>query len=147
MSATPTQYIVYKEFQGTIATGEKMIIKKGEKFRVVGKFIATNSEPPKAICRINSQNAYEYFADNSDGRGKERGELVYAIAFSPREQLSKDGHFQRFSEYEIETLRKKWSDYLMDSEEVILFNYNFYHATIEELEQMAKDIHIKIKKN
>ena len=31
------------------------------------------------VCGITSQNAYDYFTQNDDGRGKERGELVSSI--------------------------------------------------------------------
>jgi hypothetical protein len=143
----PTEYIVARKFEGTVATGEKMTLNVGDRFPVIGQFIATPTVPHKGIFHIHSQNTFEYFGDNTDGRGLDRAKLTWAIAYSPREQLSKDGHFQRFNEDEISTLQKKWTQYLREGSEVVLFNYDFYHASIEDLEEMAKDIHIKIKKN
>ena len=33
----------------------------------------------RPLCRISSQNAYDYFSRNDDGNGKLRGQLVGAI--------------------------------------------------------------------
>lgn len=41
-----------------------------------GGFLMWNG---KQICGITSQNAFDFFSQNDDGRGRERGDLVSAI--------------------------------------------------------------------
>ena len=41
-----------------------------------GGFLMWNG---KQICGITSQNAFDFFSHNDDGRGRERGDLVSAI--------------------------------------------------------------------
>lgn len=48
----------------------------GTALTVQGGFIMWKGQQ---VCGITSQNAYDYFTQNDDGRGKERGELVSSI--------------------------------------------------------------------
>ena len=138
-------YICHRSFEEKIYGGEPGTTEKfhvGEIFPQIGAFIAI--PPGKAICTPTSSQGHRYFAINNDGQGLVRGALTYAIAYSERERIHKNGHVFRFSEEEIETLERDWKHFLRDDPGVILFNHDFFTAPVEELKRLAEAINITI---
>ena len=99
----------------------------------------------RKITKVYSQNYIQHFALNDDGQGVLRGKLTYAIAFSHRERKHEHGGIFRFSEDEIDMIRKDWSKYLMPYNDTILFNNAFYDAPIEDLQKIANALNMQVK--
>ena len=137
------EYIAHRRFKQKAACGIEMNIPALSVFKTMGGFIAT--EDGKAICRPTSESGQKYFAVNDDGNGLERGKLTYAIAFAKRKIKCNNGFVFRFSDQDQETLLSKWKKFLVPDSEFILFNNDFFHADIETLKQIAKDVNIKVK--
>ncbi len=133
-------YITHKRFRGIGACGKQLNIPYGTECPTLGDFIMSPSG--QHICTKTSETAQRHFAVNDDGRGLERGALTYTVAFADRDA----GNGYRFSDEEQRTLRRKWGKFLMNFSDVILFNGAFFAAAPDELEQLAEDIHIKIKR-
>ena len=138
------EYICHHRFKGITAGAGEMNIPFGSKFQTIGKFIATPDA--KGICYITSDAAYRHFARNDDNEGLKRGALTYAIAYAKREKKHKDGHVFRLSEGEIEMLMRDYPHFLKDTE-TILFNHDFFNAEINELQELAAALGIKIKED
>ena len=93
----------------------------------------------KAICFATSENAKLHFSRNDDGMGLERGKLTYAIAYAPRK--SRTGY--RFNDEERKLLTEKYSHWLRQDTDYILFNDDFFGAPVDELRELAKRLNIK----
>lgn len=135
------KYIAHRRFRGVGACGKQINIPYGTELPTLGDFIMT-PDGLQHICYKTSETAQMYFAVNDDERGLERGALTHAIAYADRDA----GNGYRFSDEEQRTLRRNWGKYLMKFDDVILFNDEFFAADPEELERVASDVHIKIKK-
>lgn len=135
------EYITHHRYKKIAMSGRDMNIPVGFKFqtRAKGKIIAT--EDHKAICYTTSESAYKYFARNDDGRGLERGAITWAIAFGPRVDEETGA---RWSPKELECIYTKWEKFVRKDCPMLIFNYDFYNADMDELEEMAKDLNIKI---
>lgn len=68
-------YIVHTDFIGK-AIGGEFNLPAGTKCTESNGVIYHDG---KAICRVDSQNAYQYFARDNDGNGLKRGELIKTI--------------------------------------------------------------------
>lgn len=137
------EYIVHHRYRGKTACAKEVNIPYGTTFETIGNFIAMDNA---ALCYTTSEVAHKYFARNDDGKGLRRGALTYEIAYSNRERYNKDGNRrQRFTDDEIELIEKKWNKFLIPDIDVILFNHDFFNADVDELEQMAKDLNIRVK--
>lgn len=134
------KYITHKRFRGVGLCGKQLNIPYGTELETLGDSIMTPDG--QHICYRTSENAQKHFAINDDSNGLERGLLTYAIAYASRNA----GNGFRFSDKEQQTLRHKWGKFLMKLDDVIQFNDAFFAADISELEQVAKDINIKIKR-
>lgn len=93
------------------------------------------------ICGDHSQNAYDFFARNDDGKGLERGKLTQAI----RKALEKrDKNYQA-------RWNKVWDDPLCQKYKRIehtdhwLWNHDFYNAEISNLRHIAALVGVRIK--
>lgn len=129
-------YITTKRFKGQAITSE-VNIPYGTEVQCVIGYIVHDNLP---ICADHSQNAYDYFARNDDGKGLERGKLIQEI----KKVLSKkDDEYQaRWDKvWENEVCQKykrvEYSDYW-------LWNHEFYNAEIEDLRHIAGLLSIKI---
>ena len=142
---TPVPYIVFRHFRGQTLPDEEgktyyVNLKYGDALVcVLGNLVSLADRTGKIICYQDSQNQYEYFAYNGDGNGLERGALTYAIAYAPHD----NGTVFRFTQEEQDRLRLKWNHLLMEYEDAILFNEDFYKAPIEMLQTLAKELSIK----
>ena len=94
----------------------------------------------KPICFATSENAKLFFARNDDGMGLERGKLTYAIAYGKRK--GRKGY--RFNEAERNLLTEKYSHWLRQDVDTILFNDAFFAAPVDELRELAGKLEIKV---
>lgn len=138
------KYVVHHRYRGPDAGGKPMNVPYGREYETIGDFIATPEG--RGICFTTSETAKEYFAVNDDGRGLERGALTYAIAYSRREREWKDGSVHRFSEEEVEMLESRWSHWLRQDVDTILFNNDFFAAQPEDLQRLADALKIKVRR-
>lgn len=87
----------------------------------------------KPLCGITSQNAYDFFSQNDDGMGRERGDLVGRIL----SKLQK-----RDSEYQARW-NKVWEDARCqkykrpEHEDHWIWNFDFYNGPVEDLRHIA----------
>lgn len=136
------EYIVHHRYKRKTMTGKEINLPYGTLLTCENNILYYDSSP---ICYITSENAHTYFARNDDGSGLRRGAITYEIAYSNRKRFNTSHtRMQRFTDEEIELLESKYSNFLISDINVILFNHNFFNATISELESMAKDLNIKI---
>jgi hypothetical protein len=96
----------------------------------LGGFLVWNDLP---VCGVSSQNAFDFFSQNDDGMGKERGDLVGRI-LSKLEK--KDANHQT-------RWNKVWNDPLCqqyrrpEHEEHWIWNYEFYNGPVDDLRHIA----------
>ena len=96
-----------------------------------GGFLILNDLP---VCSATSQNAYDYFSQDDDGHGLERGGLVAAI-LARLEKRDAD-HQRRWD--------KVWENPLClrykrpDCEDFFIWGYDFYNAPIDDLKAIAE---------
>ena len=129
-----TNPVTEKEFKaGTIAY-----------LNPINKLIYIDTIP---VCQVDSMLAHKHFCRDDDGQGMLRHKYTYAIAFSKRQRIHQDGTVSRLTEEETQTLIDKWSHFIKNFPDAILFNSNFFNATIEDLQRLAKDINIRVKIN
>ena len=87
----------------------------------------------RQICAVTSKNAHDFFSQDDDGKGQERGKLVgEIIRVLDRRDAARDARWQ-----------KVWNDSLCqkykrpEHEEYWLWNHDFYNAPVEDLQQIA----------
>ena len=85
------------------------------------------------VCGITSQNAYDYFTQNDDGRGKERGELLNRII--PKLEKRDAGYQARWGKIWEDALCQKYKR--PDQEEHWIWNHDFYNGPVEDLRYIA----------
>lgn len=96
----------------------------------------------EVICTQSSLIATQHLAVNDDGNGLKRGKITWSIAYD--EDRWDEENQGRFSKEELECIDKKWEKYKKPSPN-LFFNTEFFHANIEDLEEMAKDLHVNIE--
>ena len=133
-------YICHRDFNGMAEAGHEMHIRRGTLCPVIaGRVLSHNA----SVCITTSYNSHKHFALNDDGRGLYRGDLTWAIAFSPREREHERGVF-RFSEQEIGYIEENFKKFLKQTDP-ILFNDYFFMARIEELEELAEYLNLDVR--
>lgn len=135
-------YICHRSYSGLAETGKTVHIKRGKEYPLLGTRIARNNA---SICAVSSSVGRLHFARNDDGQGLKRGALTYAIAYRRREREHSDGRVFRFSEAEIDMLRREWNHFLAPDKGVIRFCQSFFDADVAELEKLATVLHIEVK--
>ena len=86
-----------------------------------------------AVCTTTSQDAYDFFSQNNDGRGEARGRLVGAIM--ARLERRDGGYQARWD--------KVWEDLLCQKyrrpeyKDWWLWNHAFFNAPVEDLQHIA----------
>lgn len=122
-------YIVHTDFNGKAICGEVTLSAGTECTAIDG----TIYHELKAICRVNSDNAYKHFARNDDGNGLKRGELVKTI---------KDA-LALCDEHNYERWYRVWNDPACKQfnrnrgGDTWLWNLAFYNAPIASLQHIA----------
>ena len=138
-------YVVHHRFKTVAACGERLNLPYGTKVREDDGCILTDDG--KLICFTSSRNGRQYFANDSDGRGLERGKLTHAIAYGKRKniQVMPDGepYGYRFTEDERSMLERDYAHWLRQDVDTILFNDAFFNADVEELQELANTLKIK----
>lgn len=87
----------------------------------------------KPLCGITSQNAYDFFSQNDDGMGRERGDLVGRI----RSKLQKRdaGYQARWNKVWEDSRCQKYKR--PEHEDHWIWNFDFYNGPVEDLRYIA----------
>ena len=122
------KYICFKRFKANAICGE-VNISYGTVLEAENDIIYFNKKP---VCYVTSQNAYDYFSINDDGKGLERGVLTMGIikALGKRDEKYQDRWDRIWSDISLlKYKRKEHADFW-------LWNHDFYCAPIVELERI-----------
>ena len=125
-------YICFNRFKQKVLCGE-VNIPYGTKLDETNNIISYRGNP---ICYIKSQNAYDYFARNDDGKGLERGKLTAEII---KLLNRKDGKYQNRWD-------RIWGDLSLlkykrpEHPDHWLWNFEFFNASVEELNRIKSMI-------
>ena len=140
------KFLLHTDYSGTILTNP--VTEKEFKQGTIAyldpytELIHINEFP---ICHKDSEVANMYFCRDDDNQGWLRHKYTYAIAYSKRQRIHKDGTVSRLTEEETDIIISKWKHFIKDVPDVILFNSNFFNATIEDLQKLAREININVK--
>jgi len=136
-------YVCHHDFSGVDMRGEPVSLHRGDRLERRGGFLGLGG---RVICAARSLVGKQHFARDDDGRGLERGDLTYALAYAPRRRMS-DLHGrparQRFSDEELKTLCTRWEKY-KKSDEFWLFNDDFFDEEIDVLKEIAASVNVEI---
>lgn len=122
-------YIVTTKFNSHAISGH-MVIPEGTTLNAYRGYIVC---PQGVVCSVASQNAFDYFSQNDDGKGRERGKLVHDI-------LRRLRKLKPSAQRHDHTWRKIWEDAVClkykrpEHDDHWVWNYDFYNADIEDLE-------------
>lgn len=126
------QYIVHTDFSGKAISGE-VYFPAGTECTEINGIIYNNA---RAVCRVGSQNACQYFARNNDGNGIKRGELIKTI----KDALAiQDEHTYERWHRVLNCPVCKQFDRNPDGD-VWEWNLAFYNASIPTLQHMADKV-------
>ena len=126
-------YICFNRFKQNALCGE-VNIRYGTKLDETNNIIRYRGNP---ICYTTSQNAYDYFARNDDGKGLERGKLIAEIIKLLNNR--KDGKYQDRWDMiwgDLSLLKYKRPEH----PDYWLWNFDFFNASIEELNRIKSMI-------
>lgn len=124
------KYIARRRARFKGCNGQQVNIPYGSVLETQDGFLLWNGE---AVCVDTSQNAYDYFSQNDDGHGQQRGELVGAILSLLEKQ--DEAHQIRWD--------KIWSDPTCqkykrpEHRDYWIWNFDFYNAPITDLRHIA----------
>lgn len=123
------EYMVKKRFRGKAICGDVNLPYGTPADLKNGNMITVNG---KDICRITSQNAYDFFVRNDDGNGYERANLIQKIMCK---LVSKDDNYQKRWD-------KLWDDKIANSmrrkehEDFWCWSFDFYNASVADLQHI-----------
>ena len=132
-------YIARKRARFSGIGGIPVNIPYGTVLEVKEDFILFDGRP---VCAVTSQNAYDYFSQNDDGCGRERGALVAAII--ARLEKKGDGHQDRWDKVWDDPLCQKYRR--LEHEDFWLWNYDFFNAPVADLRHIARLIGAQVQK-
>lgn len=112
------------------ATKKKVVWLYGTAVTNEGGVLMWNGKP---VCATTSQDAFDFFSQNDDGRGRERGELVSAILIKLAKQDQQKEWWGRVWE---DPLCRKYKR--PEHEDFWIWNYDFYNAPVEDLRYILK---------
>lgn len=87
----------------------------------------------KPLCGITSQNAYDFFSQNDDGMGRERGDLVGRILSKLQKRDS--GYQARWNKVWEDARCQKYKR--PEHEDHWIWNFDFYNGPVEDLRYIA----------
>lgn len=87
----------------------------------------------KPLCGITSQNAYNFFSQNDDGMGRERGDLVGRILSKLQKRDS--GYQARWNKVWEDARCQKYKR--PEHEDHWIWNFDFYNGPVEDLRHIA----------
>lgn len=131
------QYVARKRARFKGCNGQQVNIPYGSILEAQDGYLLWNGEP---LCVDTSMNAHNFFSQNDDGLGKERGELVAAILARLENQpgMSEKQREERQARWD-----KVWEDSLCqkykrpEHEDFWLWSHDFYDAPVEDLRHIA----------
>ena len=86
----------------------------------------------KPVCATTSQDAFDFFSQNDDGRGRERGELVSAILIKLAKQDQQKSGGPCLGRSPLPKYKRP------EHEDFWIWNYDFYNAPVEDLRYILK---------
>lgn len=95
-----------------------------------GGFLMHQNKP---VCMTTSQNAYDFFTQNDDGKGEERGELLNRITATLMKQ--NPGHNARWGKIWDDPRCQKYKR--PEQEDHWIWNFDFYNGPVEDLRYIA----------
>lgn len=122
------RYIVTQRFREKAICGP-VNLPYGTVCETDGDFITHGG---KRLCAITSQNAYDHFSRDNDGKGPERGRLVREIL---RKLSRRDARYQ-------ERWDRLWADEganrlrRAEHEDFWIWGFHFYNADVAELHRI-----------
>ena len=128
------RYVCCHRFKALDLNGKYINLPYGSQLEQHERYIVTPNGRP--ICFVKSMTAHKFFAANDDGDGLMRGELTHKLAFAPR----KTSEGFRYTRKEREKLLGKWSKYIRQDVDMLLFNHDFFGAPLKDLIEMTNDI-------
>lgn len=87
----------------------------------------------KPLCGITSQNAYDFFSQNDDRMGRERGDLVGRIL--SKLQKRDAGYQARWNKIWEDSRCQKYKR--PEHEDHWIWNFDFYNGPVEDLRYIA----------
>lgn len=87
----------------------------------------------KPLCGITSQNAYDFFSQNDDGMGRERGDLVGRILSKLQKRDS--GYQTRWNKVWEDARCQKYKR--PEHEDHWIWNFDFYNGPVDDLRHIA----------
>ena len=87
----------------------------------------------KPLCGVTSQNAYDFFSQNDDGMGLERGDLVGRIL--SKLQKRDAGYQARWNKVWGDSRCQKYKR--PEHEDHWIWNFDFYNGPVEDLRYIA----------
>ena len=87
----------------------------------------------KPLCGITSQDAYDFFSQNDDGMGRERGDLVGRILSKLQKRDS--GYQARWNKVWEDARCQKYKR--PEHEDHWIWNFDFYNGPVEDLRHIA----------
>ena len=87
------------------------------------------------LCAPTSQNAYDYFSQDDDGQGRERGALVTAILTRLRPKSKRDDCQARWDKVWENSLCQRYRR--PEHEDHWIWSYEFFNAPVCDLQQIA----------
>lgn len=101
-------------------------------------FIYLGEQP---LCTVTSQIAFDYFTQDDDGKGQERGVLLESIIARLRPKNERDDCQRRWDCVWGDPLCQKYRRPV--HEDFWLWNYEFFNAPVEDLRHIANLIGAK----
>jgi len=129
-----SNYIVKKRARFNAICGQ-VNIPYGTKVEASDGFLLLNGE---RLCATVSQNGLDFFAQNDDGNGEERGKLT--IAIMQRLEKKDKNHQNRWDRVWDDKLCQKYRR--KDHDDYWLWSKDFFDAPISDLQYIEKLIKI-----
>ena len=135
-------YVCHHPYDGPTLDNTGVFIKRGEPLDRQGAMLYYQGHP---VCVWRSLNGKKHFALDTDGKGLERGDLTYALAYAPRnDPWTPRGPRQRFTDAEIRVLLVCYEQYLKKGCDVVMFNDMFFEESPENLRRLAKSLDMDV---
>ena len=129
-------YIVCKNFYGKTISGTLLLPVNTELILKDNLLLYKN----KPVCYNTSQNCYDYMANNEDGKGKERYELINNIKQLYSDIIRKDNENYAKLIEGLDTEADTLPEYVSTLPFTIQFNYDFYNSDINKLKEMEAQL-------
>ena len=129
-------YIVCKNFYGKTISGT-LLLPVNTELEKRDNLLLYKDKP---VCYNTSQNCYDYMANNEDGKGKERYELINNIKKLYSDIIRKDNENYAKLIEGLDTEADTLPEYVSTLPFTIQFNYDFYNSDINKLKEMEAQL-------